>query len=93
MFLLPKNIRNTRSSPVRAAKRRDRSKYRHLFFDLDHTLWDFEANAKVTLIELYIPYTWKKEESMILIFFIKIICSIMKSFGNDIEMVISNRKN
>lgn len=27
--------------------------YRHLFFDLDHTLWDFEANAKVTLSALY----------------------------------------
>lgn len=24
-------------------------KYRHLFFDLDHTLWDFDANARVTL--------------------------------------------
>lgn len=28
-------------------------KYRHLFFDLDHTLWDFDANARETLIELY----------------------------------------
>lgn len=28
-------------------------KYKHLFFDLDHTLWDFEANAQATLIELY----------------------------------------
>lgn len=28
-------------------------KYQHLFFDLDHTLWDFEANAKETLQELY----------------------------------------
>ena len=28
-------------------------KYRHLFFDLDHTLWDFESNAKSTLSELY----------------------------------------
>ena len=28
-------------------------KYRHLFFDLDHTLWDFEANAKATLASLY----------------------------------------
>ena len=28
-------------------------KYRHLFFDLDHTLWDFEANARLTLRELY----------------------------------------
>ena len=28
--------------------------YKHLFFDLDHTLWDFESNAKQTLQELYI---------------------------------------
>ncbi len=28
-------------------------KYRHLFFDLDHTLWDFESNARESLIELY----------------------------------------
>ncbi|MBL7741217.1 MAG: YjjG family noncanonical pyrimidine nucleotidase [Chitinophagaceae bacterium] len=28
-------------------------KYRHLFFDLDHTLWDFEANARATLLTLY----------------------------------------
>src|SRR5664279_203949 len=29
-------------------------KYKHLFFDLDHTLWDFDANAKESLAELYI---------------------------------------
>lgn len=28
-------------------------KYRHIFFDLDHTLWDFDANARESLIELY----------------------------------------
>ena len=28
-------------------------KYRHLFFDLDHTLWDFETNSKQTLGQLY----------------------------------------
>ncbi|MBK8611340.1 MAG: noncanonical pyrimidine nucleotidase, YjjG family [Chitinophagaceae bacterium] len=28
-------------------------KYKHLFFDLDHTLWDFDANARDTLAELY----------------------------------------
>lgn len=28
-------------------------KYAHLFFDLDHTLWDFNANARQTLTELY----------------------------------------
>lgn len=29
-------------------------KYKHLFFDLDHTLWDFEANARATLQELHV---------------------------------------
>jgi putative hydrolase of the HAD superfamily len=28
-------------------------KYRHLFFDLDHTLWDFDANARETLVDIY----------------------------------------
>lgn len=28
-------------------------KYEHLFFDLDHTLWDFETNSKLTLHQLY----------------------------------------
>ncbi len=28
-------------------------KYRHLFFDLDHTLWDFDTNSRHTLHELY----------------------------------------
>ncbi len=28
-------------------------KYRHLFFDLDHTLWDFRSNSRETLKELY----------------------------------------
>lgn len=28
-------------------------RYSHLFFDLDHTLWDFETNARETLAELY----------------------------------------
>ncbi len=27
--------------------------YKHLFFDLDHTLWDFEANSRLTLAALY----------------------------------------
>lgn len=28
-------------------------RYRHLFFDLDHTLWDFETNSRETLRELH----------------------------------------
>lgn len=29
-------------------------KYKHLFFDLDHTLWDFDANARATLEQLHL---------------------------------------
>lgn len=29
---------------------------KHLFFDLDHTLWDFDKNAAETLNELFISY-------------------------------------
>ena len=30
--------------------------YKHLFFDLDHTIWDFDKNAEETLNELYHSY-------------------------------------
>ncbi len=30
--------------------------YKDLFFDLDHTLWDFETNSKETIQELYHTY-------------------------------------
>lgn len=29
---------------------------KHIFFDLDHTIWDFDRNAEETLIELYQIY-------------------------------------
>ena len=31
-------------------------KYRHIFFDLDNTLWDFERNSRETLHELYLKH-------------------------------------
>ncbi len=31
-------------------------KYRHLFFDLDHTLWDFDKNSEATLRRLFGEY-------------------------------------
>ncbi|BDD11003.1 noncanonical pyrimidine nucleotidase, YjjG family protein [Fulvitalea axinellae] len=31
-------------------------RYKHLFFDLDHTLWDFERNSTETLIFLFEKY-------------------------------------
>jgi putative hydrolase of the HAD superfamily len=30
--------------------------YRHLFFDLDHTLWDFERNSQEALTEIFVEY-------------------------------------
>lgn len=30
--------------------------YKHIFFDLDHTLWDYDANAREALYELYDRY-------------------------------------
>jgi putative hydrolase of the HAD superfamily len=30
--------------------------YKHLFFDLDHTLWDFNSNARLALTELYAEF-------------------------------------
>ena len=29
------------------------NKYQHLFFDLDHTLWDFDTNARSSLTQIY----------------------------------------
>ncbi len=36
-------------------------KYHHLFFDLDHTLWDFRGNSRATLRELFIDHGLAKE--------------------------------
>src|SRR5664279_5692231 len=27
--------------------------YKHLFFDLDHTLWDFDTNSREALLDIY----------------------------------------
>ena len=40
-------VKNAITDPAKGRK------YDHLFFDLDHTLWDFEANARLTLQTLY----------------------------------------
>ncbi|MBM3400804.1 MAG: noncanonical pyrimidine nucleotidase, YjjG family [Bacteroidetes bacterium] len=34
--------------------------YKHLFFDLDHTIWDFDKNAEETLNELYHTYNLRE---------------------------------
>lgn len=35
-------------------------KYKHLFIDLDRTIWDFEKNAKETFQDIYDKYELKK---------------------------------
>lgn len=35
--------------------------YKHLFFDLDHTLWDFETNSKETLREIFYKHELDKK--------------------------------
>lgn len=34
--------------------------YKHLFFDLDHTLWDFDTNAKHALTDIYNEFEMHK---------------------------------
>lgn len=34
-------------------------KYQHLFFDLDHTLWDFDSNARECLLQIYMEFGLK----------------------------------
>src|SRR5438874_31553 len=51
--------RTTQLSNIRkpqTVNRKPMKAYRHLFFDLDNTLWDFDRNSSETLNELYIKY-------------------------------------
>ncbi len=34
--------------------------YKHIFFDLDHTLWDFNTNCRLALDELYDKHNFSK---------------------------------
>ncbi len=35
--------------------------YKHIFFDLDHTLWDFEQNSKVALNEIFVEFVLQEK--------------------------------
>lgn len=47
-------------------------KYKHIFFDLDRTLWDFEANSSETLTELYHEFALKEKGLRDLVKFIQV---------------------
>lgn len=40
---------------------RSGGKYTCIFFDLDHTLWDYETNCRETLLELYAQYDLERK--------------------------------
>jgi putative hydrolase of the HAD superfamily len=49
-------------------------KYKHIFFDLDHTLWDYDANAALALNELFDQYEFSRisdctKEQFVALFF------------------------
>lgn len=37
------------------------SKFKHVFFDLDRTLWDFEINSKETLSDIFLAFKLKEK--------------------------------
>jgi putative hydrolase of the HAD superfamily len=41
-------------------KKNAHMKYKHLFFDLDRTIWDFDRNALITFQEIYQKYNLKE---------------------------------
>ncbi len=43
---------------------KSKSNYRHLFFDLDHTLWDFETNSHHVLSRLFSEYNLQEDFSL-----------------------------
>ncbi|MEJ7643893.1 MAG: YjjG family noncanonical pyrimidine nucleotidase [Chryseolinea sp.] len=43
-------------SQLSSTPKRKSDAYQNVFFDLDHTLWDYETNSAETLLELYAGY-------------------------------------
>ncbi len=52
--------------------------YQCIFFDLDHTLWDFETNSTETLCELYAHYQLKERGAADLPVFLQTFAEINK---------------
>jgi YjjG family noncanonical pyrimidine nucleotidase len=41
---------------AKSAERKSMKQYKCIFFDLDHTLWDYESNSRETLLDLFNHY-------------------------------------
>ena len=60
---------------------------KHIFFDLDRTLWDFETNAYKTLLELYEEHALRQKGIMMLMCLLILIKSTMNAYGSYTEIV------
>ncbi|MCX8489650.1 MAG: YjjG family noncanonical pyrimidine nucleotidase [Cyclobacteriaceae bacterium] len=61
-------------------------KYKSIFFDLDHTLWDFETNSRETLLELHTTYQLEQkgiEKQAFLVTFKKINTDLWHLYDTD----------
>lgn len=49
-------MKNFTAKPGAVGTKMSNRPYKCIFFDLDHTLWDYECNAKETLLDLHASY-------------------------------------
>jgi FMN phosphatase YigB (HAD superfamily) len=63
--------------------------YKHIFFDLDHTLWDFDTNAKNTLTDLYHEFELKEKVRPISMIFTTSTFIITSSYGTASRKALS----
>ena len=56
-------------------------KYKHIFFDLDRTLWDFETNSNKTLLQLINRFSLVRKELIPQKILLEGIKFIMRDYG------------
>ncbi|MFN3405255.1 MAG: YjjG family noncanonical pyrimidine nucleotidase [Cytophagaceae bacterium] len=67
--------------------------YKHIFFDLDHTLWDFEKNCTETLQELYDLHRMSEFQSFSVQDFIKEYLFVNDSMWKDFNAGLLTKKD
>ena len=60
--------------------------YKHIFFDLDHTLWDFESNSKEALFEIFIELQLSSTLGCAFDDFLKTYHRINQQYWDDYKM-------
>ncbi len=70
-----------------------KKKYQHIFFDLDHTLWDFEKNSSEALEELFYTYELGYHKLFTLDEFIATFQAVNYKLWSDYDLDIIDRNN